>query len=65
MAGNPREHVKDKGLWDGGAPGHGVNNQSAGRPSGMPGTRKPSRVGIRTDIDFPPDDPAQKQEPKT
>lgn len=65
MAGNPREHVKDQGFWDGGAPGHGTDQQSGGRPSGHPGTAKPKRVGIRTDIDFPPDDPAKKHEPKT
>lgn len=64
MAGNPREHVKGKGFWDGGAASHGRNEQSAGRPSGSPGTRKPKRVGIRTDIEFPPDDPAKKHEPK-
>lgn len=65
MAGNPREHVKDKGFWDGGAPGHTNDDQTAGRPSGFPGTRKPKRVGIRTDIEFPPDDPAGKHEPRT
>ncbi len=65
MAGNPREHVTDEGFWDGGAPGHSRNDQSSGRASGHPGPRKPKRVGIRTDIDFPPDDPAKKHEPKT
>ncbi len=53
MAGNPREHVQGKGFWDGGAPGQAGNDQTAGRPSGFPGSRKPSRVGIRTDIEFP------------
>lgn len=60
MAGNPREHVKNKGFWDGGAPGHSSDGQHAGRASGFPGTRKPQRAGIRTDIEFPP----EKQEPK-
>ena len=53
MAGNPREHVKGKGFWDGGASSHGTNKESAGRPSGFPGTRKPTRVGVNTDIEFP------------
>ncbi|MFP5245222.1 MAG: hypothetical protein ACLGH0_00915 [Thermoanaerobaculia bacterium] len=56
MAGNPREHVKDKGFWDGGTPAHGKNSETAGRPSGFPGSRKPKRVGIRTDIEFPQND---------
>ena len=60
MAGNPREHVKGKGFWDGGAAAHGENGQSAGRPSGIPGERKPSRVGVRSDIEFP-DPPALDQ----
>ena len=63
--GNPREHIRDKGFWDGGAPGHGRDNESAGRPGGTPGTRKPQRVGVRTDIEFPPEEPAAKDEPKT
>ena len=65
MAGNPREHVKDKGFWDGGTDGHSSNGQTAGRPSGFPGRRVPQRAGIRTNIDFPPDEPAKKHEPKT
>ncbi len=60
MGGNPREHVKDKGFWDGGAESHGKNSETSGRPSGFPGTRKPKRVGIRTDMEYPPDDPAKK-----
>jgi hypothetical protein len=60
MSGNPREHGKDKGFWDGGAPGHSSDDQTAGRPSGFPGTRKPGRAGIRTNIDFPPPDPKKK-----
>ena len=55
MAGNPREHVKSKGFWDGGSAGHGTNKESAGRPSGFPGRRVPKRVGIRTDLDLPPE----------
>jgi hypothetical protein len=57
MAGNPREHVKDKGFWDGGATGHGHNGESSGRPSGFPGQRKPKVIGVKTDIDFPPEQP--------
>lgn len=64
MAGNPRDHVKGKGFWDGGSRGHGTNKESAGRPSGLPGNRKPSRVGVNTDIEFPPADPAGKNEPR-
>lgn len=63
MAGNPREHVKNKGFWDGGAGGHGQNGESAGRTTGFPGSRKAKRVGIRTDIEFPPADVAKKDEP--
>ena len=62
MSGNPREHVKDQGFWDGGAPGHAQNGQTGGRPSGFPGTRKGKRVGIRTDLEFPPAEPAKKDE---
>jgi hypothetical protein len=54
MSGNPREHGKDQGFWDGGAPGHGTNDQSAGRPSGFPGHRSPKRLGVATDLDDPP-----------
>ena len=55
MAGNPRENVKGKGFWDGGAAGHSTNSQTAGRPSGFPGKRSPRTAGIRTDVEFPPD----------
>ena len=61
MAGNPREHVKGKGFWDGGSGAHSENGQSAGRPSGFPGERKPSRVGIRSDIEFPEPLPADDE----
>jgi hypothetical protein len=63
MAGNPREHVKDKGFWDGGTAGQERNSETAGRPSGFPGSRKPSRTGIRTDIEFPEKTPAVKTRP--
>jgi hypothetical protein len=53
MAGNPRENVKDKGFWDGGSSSTAENGQTAGRPSGFPGTRKAKRAGIRTDLEFP------------
>ena len=58
--GNPRENVKDKGFWDGGGSAHGSDDQSAGRPSGFPGTRKPKRAGIRVDLDYPPKDSEKK-----
>ena len=61
MAGNPREHVKDKGFWDGGGPEHGKDNESAGRPSGFPGKRKRERVGIRTDLEFPKELPEPEE----
>ena len=64
MSGNPREHVKGKGFWDGGGSGHSENGQTAGRPSGYPGSRKPGRTGVRTDLEFPPEDPGRPDEPK-
>jgi hypothetical protein len=54
MSDTPRENVKDKGFWDGGAAGHGTNKESSGRASGFPGTRKSQRIGVNTDIEFPP-----------
>lgn len=62
MAGTPREHVKDKGFWDGGGEGNDRSSETAGRASGFPGTRKASRLGIRTDIEFPE---AETPAPKT
>ena len=53
MAGNPREHVRDKGFWDGGSASHAANKETAGRASGTPGERKPKRVGVKTDLEFP------------
>jgi hypothetical protein len=64
MAGNPRDHNKNKGFWDGGGAGHGSNKESSGRPSGLPGTRKQQRVGVSTDLEFPPGDSSDKQTPK-
>jgi len=61
MAGYPREHVKDRGFWDGGGAGHATNKESSGRTSGLPGSRKPSRVGVNTDIEFPAE---EEQDPK-
>jgi hypothetical protein len=49
----PDDRKNDKGFWDGGGSGYGQNDQSSGRLSGFPGERKPSRVGVRTDIEFP------------
>ena len=62
MSDNPREHVKDKGFWDGGASGHGTNKESSGRANGYPGKRSPSRIGYRTDVEFPeePAEPAKE-----
>jgi len=62
MSDDPREQVKDKGFWDGGASGHGTNKESSGRTSGYPGKRSPSRVGYRTDVEFPeePAEPAKE-----
>ena len=60
MAGTPREHVRDKGFWDGGTEGNDRNGETAGRASGFPGTRKTSRTGIRTDIEFPEELPNPK-----
>jgi hypothetical protein len=54
MSGNPREHVKDKGFWDGGTAGHGTNKESAGRASGYPGKRSQAKVGYRSDVELPP-----------
>jgi hypothetical protein len=53
MAGNPRDHAKKKGFWDGGDAGHGMNRESGGRTGGFPGERKPTVVGIRTDLEYP------------
>ncbi|HEV8657941.1 MAG TPA: hypothetical protein VGS96_04870 [Thermoanaerobaculia bacterium] len=60
MSDTPRENVKGKGFWDGGASGHGTNKESSGRASGFPGTRKPRRVGVTTDIEFPPEPETKK-----
>jgi len=51
MAGNPREHAKGRGFWDGGANGQSQDGQASGRHSGYPGTRTPSRVGLYTDLE--------------
>ncbi len=55
MSGNPRENVKDKGFWDGGAAGHGTNKETGGRPSGTPGSILANRTGHRIDLEFPSD----------
>jgi hypothetical protein len=60
--GTAREHVKNKGFWDGGSKSHAGNGQSGGRASGYPGTRLPSTSGVRVDLEFPNTD--QRQEPK-
>jgi len=53
MGGNPRDHVKDKGFWDGGSSGSASNKDSAGRASGFPGQRKPKTAGVRSDLEYP------------
>ena len=53
MGESPRENIKQKGFWDGGARGHDHNKESSGRPNGYPGSRRPTRVGINTDFEFP------------
>ena len=53
MSGTPRENVRNKGFWDGGAAGHGTNKEASGRASGYPGTRARSKTGHRTDVEFP------------
>jgi len=63
MGGNPRENVKDKGFWDGGAAAHGRNDQSGGKATGFPGRRLPTRVGVRTDIEYPQIDDARSDDP--
>jgi hypothetical protein len=61
MAGNPRERARNFGFWDGGDPARGVNNESGGKTSGLPGERKPSVVGVKTDLEYPdPTTPAEK-----
>jgi hypothetical protein len=64
MAGNPRENAKGKGFWDGGGAGHGTNKESSGRPSGLPGTRKQHRTGVKTDLDFPDEDSSKPTTPQ-
>ena len=61
MGGNPREHVKNKGFWDGGNAGHGMNGESGGRSAGFPGERKPALVGVKTDLEYPETDNQEKK----
>ena len=53
MSGNPRENAKHKGFWDGGSKSHNSGNQSAGRNSGYPGGRRPTRAGVLIDLEEP------------
>ena len=53
MGGNPREHVKDKGFWDGGDAANGTNKESGGRAGGFPGVRRPTVTGVKTDLEYP------------
>jgi hypothetical protein len=50
--------VKRKGFWDGGSTSHNSGDQSAGRNSGYPGGRRPSRSGVQIDLDEPTRKPA-------
>lgn len=50
-----------KGFWEGGANGHSNNRESSGRPSGFPGSRKPARTGVNTDIERAANDPVKKK----
>jgi hypothetical protein len=59
MSGTPREHVKDKGFWDGGSRGNAANGESGGRTSGFPGSRRPSTVGVNSDLEFPEQNPPE------
>ena len=61
MAGNPRENIKGKGFWDGGVPGSSKSGETSGRAGGFPGTRKPKRAGIRTDLEFPAEEAGEKK----
>jgi len=53
MGGNPRDHVEGEGFWEGGSAAHGNARESSGRASGYPGPRKPTRVGVVTDLEKP------------
>ena len=65
MGEDPKTQSAEKGFWNGGPVGHGHNQESSGRPSGLPGERKPGRTGVRTDIDFPEQNPrADKPSPR-
>ena len=61
MDGDPRNRAKNKGFWEGGGVGHGNNKEASGRPSGLPGKRKPNRVGIATDVEFPAPNESSKE----
>ena len=60
MAGNPREHVKDRGFWDGGDAARDTNKEGGGRRSGLPGERKISLGGVKTDLEYPQDQPDEE-----
>jgi hypothetical protein len=62
MPDTPHDEKKDRGFWDGGASGHGTNKESSGRPNGYPGRRSNSRIGYRTDIEFPQQNEKQPKE---
>lgn len=50
-----------KGFWEGGANGHSTNRESSGRPSGFPGSRKPKKTGVKTDIELAENAPEKKK----
>ena len=53
MGGNSRDAVGDEGFWEGGSIAHVNARESSGRASGYPGPRKPTRVGVFSDLEKP------------
>lgn len=53
MAGNPREHAKGKGFWDGGSFAQGTAGEGSGRARGFPGRKKITREGVQVDLTRP------------
>jgi hypothetical protein len=53
MAGNPREHAKGKGFWDGGSAGQGTASEASGRARGHPGRKRITKEGVQTDVSKP------------
>lgn len=53
MGGNPREHAKGKGFWDGGSSAQGTAAEGSGRARGFPGRKKITREGVQVDLNRP------------